>query len=369
VESDQPGPRIVFDLSLAAHRAGVRRGMKLAQARKVCPEIAIRPPMPELYAQTFRALVGVLTDFTPVVEPADLERSWLSTAELAARESTEQSLAKEVESRVRHEVELEPRLGLAQGKMTSRIVTQVLPSGLMVLPRGHEVPYLAGLAVAYLPLEPRTLERIALLGLSKVHQYAALPSAGILPRFGYEGMRAYLLAHGQDDSHVFPYKEAPSFEAAHVFSEPVADLAMLLSLFGHLAERVAQPLSEAFQMAQTLTVAIDLENGQRVVRTRAMDEPAVSARILANHASALVAKEEWPATLVEKVSLSVQGLCPTVGRQLDLFRRDFARRQGVERTLRSLQAKFGEGVVLQGQRLEAASLLPERRAYAAPWAA
>jgi hypothetical protein len=144
---------------------------------------------------------------------------------------------------------------------------------------------------------------------------------------------------------------------------------MLIRLFTHLAERVARPLSEAFQMAQNLTVAVTLEDGKRVVRTRAMDEPAVSARVFAGHASTLVAQEQWASSSIERVSLSVQGLCPTVGRQLDLFRRDHARKQGVERTLHSLQAKFGESVVLQGQRLEPASPLPERRAYAAPWAA
>jgi hypothetical protein len=177
------------------------------------------------------------------------------------------------------------------------------------------------------------------------------------------------LSHGQDDPKVHPYKEAPFFEAAHVFDEPISDMEMLLRLFNLLAERVARPLSEAFQMAQNLTVAVTLEDGRRVVRTRSMDEPAVSARIFANHASTLMAQEQWSSATIERVSLSVQGLCPTVGRQLDLFRRDHARKQGVERILHSLQAKFGEGVVLQGQRLEPASPLPERRAYAAPWAA
>jgi hypothetical protein len=58
-----------------------------------------------------------------------------------------------------------------------------------------------------------------------------------------------------------------------------------------------------------------------------------------------------------------------VGRQLDLFRREQAMRQGVDRVLRRLQAKFGEEVVQQGHRLEPASPLPERRAYSSPWAA
>lgn len=368
VESALPGPHLVHDLSLAAHRAGVRQGMSLNQARKVCPEIAIRPPRPEAYAETFKALLGVLTDFTAAVEPANLERSWLSTTGLAARESLERPLAEELVNRVRHEVDLAPRVGLAHGKETSRIVTQVLGEGLMVLPRGHEVPFLGGLAVAYLPLEAEAIGRIVQLGLTKVHQYASLPAAGILPRFGYRGLRAYLLSHGQDDPRVQPYREAPVFEATHGFLEPMQDLEMLRRLLEHLAGLVARPLGEAFLMAQCLTVTILFENGEQITRKRTMDEPVVSAQAFAGHAATLLAEEAWAAP-IERVTLAAQGLCPTVGRQLDLFRREHAMRQGVDRTLRRLQAKFGPEVVQQGHRLEPASPLPERRAYSSPWAA
>jgi hypothetical protein len=176
------------------------------------------------------------------------------------------------------------------------------------------------------------------------------------------------LAHGQDDPRVQPYREAPVFEATHGFLEPMEDLEMLRRLLEHLAGLVARPLSEAFLMAQSLTVTVQLENGEQIKRIRTMDEPVVSAQAFAGHAATLLAEEAWPAP-IERVTLAAQGLCPTVGRQLDLFRREQAMRQGVDRVLRRLQAKFGEEVVQQGHRLEPASPLPERRAYSSPWAA
>lgn len=370
------GPRVVYDLSAAAHETGVRRAMTLAQARKVCPEITIRPPRPEVYQAAFEAFLSLLTAFTPAVEPADLERSWLSTDGLVAQEPTERLLAQELADQVRHEMELVARVGMAHGKLTSQIVTQCLRSAgsapatgpVMVLPRGREVSFLSGLAVAYLPLEIAAIEQLLHLGLTKIRQFAALPSSGILPRFGYPGLRAYLLAHGQDDPRVMPYQETPFFEAHHALLEPLDDLAVLNRLLDHLAERLAQSLEKEFRMARTLSLSLVLENGLRLERQRTMDDPTVSARALAGHAATLLADVEWSAP-VERIALAVQGLCPTMGRQLDLFHREQAVRQGVARTLRQLQAKFGEEVVQLGHPLEPTSALPERRAYTAPWQA
>jgi DNA polymerase-4 len=367
IETPHPGPRAVYDLSHTAHRAGIRPGMTLVQARKVCPEVIVVPPRPEIYHETFEAMVRTLTEFTSLVEPLDLERSWLSTAGLIARGGRERSFLEELAGQVRREVDLAVRVGLAHGKQTSKIVTHYLEGKeVMVLPPGREVTFLGGLTVGYLPLAARNLEQLAQLGLRKVRQYAALPSRGILPRFGHEGLRAYMLSHGEDDARVRAYQVEPFLEAEHVLLDPVADLEVLRHLLAHLVAQVTTPLSASFQMARSLRVTVTLENGQVVYRERTMDTPAINKRRLLTQAEALTRDIEWSAA-IERVKVGVQGLCPTQVRQLDLFRRDHAQRIGVQSTLRNLQAKFGDEVVRQGRRLEPDSPLHERRAYLIAW--
>ncbi len=368
IETPEPGPRTVYDLSRTAHRAGVRRGMTLTQARKVCPQITILPPRPDVYRDTFQAMLRVLTAFTSAVEPADLEGSWLATTRLVPRGGLERSLAKELAAGVRKEIDLAARVGLAHGKLTSRIVTRYPGPDVLVLPKGREVPFLGGLAIAYLPVNAEALRCITLLGLTKIRQYAALPSRGILPRFGYQGLRAYLLAHGQDDPRVRPYRTAPYFQAEHVCPDAVADLRIVGRILDKTTSQVATVLASQYQMARSLVVILVLENGRRIERRRTMDEPAAGPRVLRTNVEALLAGVTWEAP-VERVSVAVQGLCPTLGRQLDLFRQDLEARKGVERILHHIQAKYGPDVVLRGQPLEPGSPLPERRAYAAPWPA
>ncbi len=369
IEAPQPGPHTVYDLSYAAHLAGVTRGMSLTQARKACPELTALPARPDAYRDTFQVLLALLTELTPAVEPADLERSWLTATGLTAKGGMERVLAEELTWRVRREVGLASRVGLAHGKLTSKIVTQYLERrDVMVLPPGKEAIFLGGLATRYLPLSAPNHRRLRQLGLTKIHQFAVLPSGGILPRFGYEGLRAHKLSHGQDDARVHPWQSEPLLEAEHAFPEPIANHRSLHYHVEKLAYQIARPLAAQFQMAGSLAITITFEDGHAVTRQRTLAEPVASPRVLLTHTDALLSSITWGVP-VERVALSAQGLCPTVGRQLALFRREHEAHEGVEATLRRVQAKYGPEIVQQGHLLEPDAPLPERRAYLVPWGA
>lgn len=371
IEPPQPGPRTVYDLSRAARLAGVTRGMSLTQARKVCPDLTVLPARPDDYHDTFRIMLDVLGQFTPRVEPADLEHSWLATHGLAPSggPTPERSLATELVHQVRRHVGLSARVGLAHGKLTSRIVTRHLAQqDVMVLPPGRETAFLGGLATRHLPLSADNQQRLAQLGLTKIHHYAALPAPGILPRFGYDGLRAYELSHGRDDPRVHPWQEAPFLEAEHVLLDPIANQHALSLLIEQLSQRLARPLAGQFRMAGALALTVTFENGQVVTRQRTLAEPAGRPATLLLHLAALERQIEWRAP-IERVKVAARGLCPTVGRQLELFRREHEEREGVERVLRRVQARYGPEVVQQGHVLQPESPLPERRAYLAPWGA
>jgi nucleotidyltransferase/DNA polymerase involved in DNA repair len=367
VVTSGPTQPLVQDVSYLAHLAGVSPGMSLGQAHQACPTLTVRPEQPEALRATFEAFLAALATFTDAVEPADLDHGWLAAGNLAPRPGQERVLAEELAERVRQDLGLAPRVGLAHGKLTSRIVTRYLAErAVMVLPPGREVAFLGGLALRYLPLTSPRLQRLAELGLSKVHQYAALPGRGILPRFGYEGLRAWHLAHGEDDARVQPWRAEPFLEAEHVFESPIANHRSLRYHVEQLALRLGRPLAARFQLAGAIVLTLTFEDDQVVRRERTLAEPAASPAVLLTHAEALLEGVAYGAP-VARVKLAVQGLCPTLGRQLDLFRQGQAGREGVERTLRRVQAKYGPDVVRQGRLAEPDSPLPERRAYVAPW--
>ncbi len=367
VAAARPGTPAVEDLTHAAHLAGVMRGMTIAQARQLCPELVVVAPRPEAYRDAFQRLLDALAEYTGAVEPADLEHAWLAASGLARDRDDEARLAEAVAARAAAATGLTARVGVAHGKLTSRIVTRYLQARpAMALPRGREVAFLGGLSIRYLPLAGATQARIVALGLGKVHQYAALPQGGIVPRFGYEGLRAWRLGHGHDDDAIQPWRAAPFLEAEHVFAEPVANLRSLRWQIERLVYDLVRPLSARFQMASALALTVTFERGEVAAASRTFLEPAIQPSVLLTHVDALMATVRW-AGPVERVKLLARGLCPTTAHQLDLFRHTHARRLEAEAALRDVQQRFGPDAVRQGRVVDATAALHERRARLVPW--
>src|SRR5512141_2106318 len=59
----------VLALSAEARAAGVSRGTAVLLARKLCPDLIVLPPNPELYARASRALHAVVSRYAPIIEP------------------------------------------------------------------------------------------------------------------------------------------------------------------------------------------------------------------------------------------------------------------------------------------------------------
>jgi len=358
----------VYAASPAAAAAGVLHGTPLAQARRICPEIAVRPTRAQDYRDTLAVVLDALSAFTSAVEPIGFEHSWLAASGLVPRGGHETSLASELIERVRHQVGLPVRVGIAHGKLTSRIVARYLQQrSAMALPEGREVGFLGGLAVRYLPLSDPSVRHLRQLGIGKVLQFAGLPGAGILPRFGYEGLRAWRLAHGEDDQRIQPWRAAPVIEAAHVFPDPISNHRSLRHHVERLIACVVAPLAEQYRMTSEIVLDIAFEDGTRAERRRELLEPTGNAATLLAQADGLMAQISWSAP-VERVALSARGLCPTVAHQLALFRREHEDRTEITATLRDIQSRFGAEAVCRARLLAPDAPLHERRAALQPWA-
>ena len=62
---------VVYDMSEEAYQAGVRKGMALRRAVRLCPDVRILPPHPSRYEQAMQALVRQARPYSPLIEPGE----------------------------------------------------------------------------------------------------------------------------------------------------------------------------------------------------------------------------------------------------------------------------------------------------------
>ena len=126
----------VLAVSEGAARMGVRPGMRLHQARALCPQARFTDADQAGYQRTFEALLDTLESFTPLLEPGDMlpsAISWLDLGKLTREEMIE--TVQHIGRSVRRAISLAPAIGLACLYLRRRDPDAVV----VILPADHVI--------------------------------------------------------------------------------------------------------------------------------------------------------------------------------------------------------------------------------------
>jgi protein ImuB len=222
--------------------------------------------------------------------------------------------------------------------------------------------FLAPYSVRWLPLSDETRRRLNLLGLRTLGQFAALSPTAIGEQFGPEALRFHRWARGQDDGPLMG-RRRQVLEARLYFEEPEARREPLLdALERGLRQMLAEADARALTMQRlglrlpgegaresSLWVGECLAGGEGLAPGQMR---ALLARLLDNLPRDEL-EEDWG---LSEIILTVTGLEPAQGRQLDLFRHTAEGLQ-LERTLGELARKHPAGCVARVQSGQSAAAL------------
>ena len=294
------GPRaIVVAVSGEAAGDGVRRGLVLPEALRLCRQAVVLSPDPDLYARATAAAVSVLERYAPIVEPQSGGRLFADLTGTQRLFGAAVDVAARVQKEIRERLRLPANAGVAVNKLVSGVAARVLrPVGLCDVPPGGEEAFLRPVAVGNLPAVNPDVEGRLLsdLNVVRVGQLAVLPLACLTMVFGRAGGTLYRQARGQDDTPVrAPSREPVVEETTHALAEDTNDDAALLAALYGLVERGCRRLRRMGALAGEATLTVRYSDGagasRRVplappldldfslfARLRPAFEPAVSRR-------------------------------------------------------------------------------------------
>lgn len=256
------GTGVVASCSYEARRWGVRTGMRLTDARRLCRALRVLPGDYRRYEIASHRILGICLDHVPRVELAALDDLYLDfTAAPAVAERTAWRIAEQV----REEVGLSVSLGLGTGKLVAGVATQQGKDGkvnacpptpsLVAVPPGEERAYLAPWPAEVLPgVGPKTRDRLDRINVRRVGQVADVPLSVLCGLFGPRGKALREQARGIDPRPVEPYRPAQSVSRRTSFDPPSCELDFLLAMLDHLLERAASWLRVRALAARGLRV-------------------------------------------------------------------------------------------------------------------
>jgi nucleotidyltransferase/DNA polymerase involved in DNA repair len=260
ISGDAHGTGRVVDASTDCLLAGIRPGMVVREALELVPGAECLAHVVDRDADIVRRVLDLLERFSEIVEANGTSGGWF----LPAKPMDERRLAAAIVDSLAASLSLDASVGLASGRFVARLAAErAMSESVEVVGPGQECAYLAPLPVTLLPLQPKAIERLELLGLLTIDAFAHLPADSVPRRFGREALRAHEIARGIDSVTLVPRQRSETLAASRAFEPSIHDRGIVLRTGLESLQQLCRQLVQRRQVFRSLRLDITLENGRQ----------------------------------------------------------------------------------------------------------
>jgi DNA polymerase-4 len=353
---------VVASASYEARVFGIRAGMPLAQAYRLCPQAIFLQGSFPAYRDASEKFMAILSDFSPALEPAGLDEAYLDITGCDLF-GTPYQLASSIKMRVKKELKLVASIGIASCKVVAKIASDSgKPDGLVEVTVGKEKDFLAPLPVANLPgVGKKTEQSLKAMGIKTIGQLAAVPVEVIKNRLGSYGFVIHHYANGIDNREVETPGQAKSISRETTFAEDNSDKVFLQSILRYLCERVGAQLRVETKHARTITLKLRYSDFETITRRFSSKEAIDADELIFTGATKLL--EQALSGQRKPVRLIGVGVSNLVGygKQLNLLDSRPQRLGSLDKAIDRIRNKYGFTAIQTGRTLLLKDIFDKRK--------
>ena len=344
---------VVSTASYEARRFGIHSAMPVFKAREKCPHGIFLPVKMERYKEVSKKIMGLLKDFSPLVEQVSIDEAYLDITGTENLFGCPEDIARRIKERVGKETGLTCSIGIAPNKFMAKVASDMnKPDGLKIISDSEVDQFLSILPVGKIPgVGKRTLEELRRHSVKTVGDLKRFSKEQLLEDFGKFGLRLYNIAKGRDNESVTPDREIKSISSEETLQKDTGDLSKLKDLVKEHAEKVAWRLRNEELKGKTITIKIKFSDFSAFTKSQTIAEATDSSKILRDSAMKLFLDSPIKRK-VRLIGVAVSNL--DVGKkeaQMSLFedpgKTDKNRK--VEEAMDEIRGKFGGKVIERGK--------------------
>ena len=257
VGSDARGLKLTA-VNARSLRDGLTPGLRLADARAICPHLLTAPAAPGKDADALLALARWSSRYSPTLNVDGEDGLWLDITGVSHLFGGERALLADLATRLTRAC-LTARLGSAETLGGAHALARFAQPSPHIAPPDKIESTLATLPVKALRLQPETAQLLRRLGLKRIGQLTYLPRASLERRFhSTEAAQAVLLrldqALGHREEKRASLLPAPDFLVRLPLAEPLITHDGVIAGLDHLAVELCQTLARAGCGARHVTL-------------------------------------------------------------------------------------------------------------------
>lgn len=256
------GRGVVSTCNYATRRFGVRSGMPISKAWKLCPQAVYLPVNYALYEKVSDKIMQSLRKYADKFEQWGIDEAFLDVTSRTEDFAKAENLARQIKADIKESQQLTCSIGIGPNKLVAKIASDFQkPDGLTTVEEREVERFLRPLSVRKLLWVGRkTEEKLHNMGINTVGDLAQVDPAILTEAFGSFGTQLYLSAQGIDRSKVEERTGVKSISREATFQEDTADRSTILEAMNELAVQVCDDALKQRLHFKTVTIKVRYEN-------------------------------------------------------------------------------------------------------------
>lgn len=191
---------IVACASYAAKHIGIKRGVPLHEAKKICQNLIVLPSDYETYSLFSRRMFSIMRRFTDQVEEYSIDEAFADiTGMRRALHASYDIIAANMKKEIEKDLGLTVSVGLSLTKVLAKVASKYhKPSGLTIIPGRAIAYYLKDLPVEKVwGIGPATTSYLNKMGIRTALEFARLSEAFVKKKFTKPGVEIWKELRGE----------------------------------------------------------------------------------------------------------------------------------------------------------------------------
>ncbi len=274
---------IVLAKNQKAKLMGVKTGMTIREAEKLCPEIKFVEAHHDRYEEWSKKVKKIYSEYTDRVESFGIDEAWLDVTESLSLFGAGKTIADTIRERVKNEFDLTVSVGVSFNKVFAKLGSDIKkPDATTIITRVNYKNLVWQLPVGELLFVGKsTVSRLNRIGINTIGDLARADVNYLTKYLGKWGETIWLYANGKDESPVLKENESDDIKSVGNSITCYRDLTdeedvkiMFSSLCDSVSERVRK---YSVGKASSLSISVRDGNLNWFTRQAKLDRPSVLA--------------------------------------------------------------------------------------------
>ena len=341
---------MVWDVSRVALDGGVKPGMALAAAERLCRDLEVLPTNPAACQKLNGFLETVIARYAPVWQNDGGGNLYLDITGTKKLFGPPADCTWRVSKEISGVIGLEMAAAAAANKLTCKVASRVIrPVGFLDINPGDEAAFLANKKLAFLPgMGPLLMRTAAVAGFREIGELAALSKGEAVSLFGKRGLLLRDYALGIDDSPVEGGSGKRRIKQKADFPENVIDEEIIRGALASLVENGGLQMRRDKLGARAVCLALVYSDGVALSGRERSKRLLVLEKDILAAVERVYRKTADRRVRISSICLSLEDLSPS-GYEADLFSfENEAKEWRLQRAIDLIHDRYGNGAVTRG---------------------